>query len=54
MSENIESNVVHRLKNQKKGNSSVKGDKGEKTTVSNIAKNGQEFERQDSSVTACS
>jgi hypothetical protein len=54
MSENIESNVVHRLKNQKKGNQSVKGDKGEKTTVSNIAKNGQEFERQDSSVTACS
>ena len=54
MSENIESNVVHRLKNQKKGNQSVKGDKGEKTTVSNMARNGQKFERQDSSVTACS
>ena len=54
MSENIESNVVHRLKNQGKGNQSVKGEKGEKTTISNIARNGQKFERQDSSVTACS
>jgi len=39
MSENIESNVVHRLKKNKAGgNQSTKGDKGQ--AVSNIARNG--------------
>jgi hypothetical protein len=52
MSENIESNVIHKIKN--KGNQSVKAAKDQQTTVSNIAREGQKFERADSSVTACS
>ena len=52
MSENIESNVIHKIKN--KGNQSVKAAKEQQTTVSNIAREGQKFERADSSVTACS
>ena len=53
MSENIESNMQHRVRNLKQaGIQSVKGNKEE---VSNIARNGQKFERQDSDmVTACS
>jgi hypothetical protein len=52
MSENIESNVMPRIK-KAAGNQSVKGANGQQT-VSNIARDGQKFERADSSVTACS
>jgi hypothetical protein len=54
MSEHIASNMVLRQKNTG-GNQSVKGAK-KTATVSNIARQGQgsKFERQDSSIDACS
>ena len=54
MSEHITSNLINRQSN-KGGNQSVKGAK-KTTTVSTIARQGQgsKFERQDSSIDACS
>ena len=55
MSENIESNQLHRFKKAVvgHGNQSVKGNK-EQTALSNIARNGQQYENHDMSVTAYS
>mmetsp|Transcript_19222 Transcript_19222/g.29467 ORF Transcript_19222/g.29467 Transcript_19222/m.29467 type:complete len:120 (-) Transcript_19222:681-1040(-) len=52
MSENIESKAVRKGRAAK--NQSVKGEDKGGQAVSNIARNGQKFEQQDSSVTACS
>ena len=55
MSENIESNQLHRLKKNKiHGNQSAIGNNKDQQTVSNIARNGQYMENQEMSVTAYS